>query len=373
MPASAIQRIEIYRLRVPLNEPFVIALETITHAENIALRIITRDGQAGWGECSPYRSILGETAGGAFAIAGELGRLWLGKDAMAIDDRLQELDAYLFGNAAIKSAFDMALYDLAARRREMPLCELLGGHLVRELRTDMTIGIADPVAMAEAAARLVAQGFDAVKVKLGADPVEDIARVRSIRDRIGPTISLRVDANQGWDFPDALRVLRAIAAFDIAYCEAPISRHLAHRLPELRRLSPIPLMADESLFSPHDAARLAAQGACDYFNIKLAKSGGIRNAQRIAAIAEGFGIACQVGCFSETRLGMSALAHFAAAHPAVRFHDMDAPLMLAEDPVQGGILYKNDGRITIPEASGHGAALDPDYLQGLAKTVLEAV
>jgi L-alanine-DL-glutamate epimerase-like enolase superfamily enzyme len=130
-------------------------------------------------------------------------------------------------------------------------------------------------------------------------------------------------------------------------------------------------MADESLFDHYDAEYLARSGACDYFNIKLAKSGGIRNARRIVAIAENHGIDSQVGCFSETRLGLSALAHFAMAHRNVRYHDMDSALMLAEDPVIGGLEYRQGGGIHLPEAMGHGAQLDENFLAKQDRVVLE--
>lgn len=363
MPDSTIRQIDLYKLRVPLREPFVISLETIEHAENVVVRLTTHDGRTGFGECSPYRSITGETQAGAFEVGRELARLLIGQPALAVEACLDRLDRHLAGNRCIKSAFDMALYDLAAQYAGLPLYAFLGGANDRTLQTDMTVGIGAPQKMAMAARGFQEQGFPAIKVKLGTTPPEDVARIRAIREAVGSSIPLRIDANQGWDVPTAIRTLRALAPFQIEYCEAPIPHTQADDLPLVRRQSPIPIMADESLFDHHDAFRLASRRACDYFNIKLAKSGGIRNALRIAAIAEGAGIGAQVGCFSETRLGITALAHLALARRAIHHYDMDSFLMLAEDPVEGGIGYHNGGRITVPETPGLGAGFDAGLLE----------
>ena len=124
-------------------------------------------------------------------------------------------------------------------------------------------------------------------------------------------------------------------------------------------------MADEALFDQHDAIQLIKLGAVDRFNIKLSKAGGIRNALQIAAIANGAGVACQVGSFSESSLGISALLHFAFACPIVRYYDLDAPLMLAEDPTINGLDYQGGGKVFLPELPGIGADLPSDYLASL--------
>lgn len=363
MKTDTIQTIDVYKLNVPLTDPFVISLETIEHAENVVVRIRTAEGLTGFGECSPYRSIAGETQNGAFEVAKELGRLLIGREASTLESMLDALDRHVTGNHCIKSAFDMALYDLAARRAGLPLYAFLGGQNNRELRTDMTVSIGTPGKMAADAKKYADQGFEAVKVKLGTGMEADVARIRAIRQAVGEALPLRIDANQGWSVPTAIRTLRALASYHIEYCEAPISRRQFSSLAAVRRQSPIPIMADESLFDHHDAFHLARLEACDFFNIKLAKSGGIRNALRIIAVAEAAGISSQVGCFSETRLGITALAHLALARRNIHHFDMDSPLMLAEDPVQGGIVYHPGGRIELPEAPGLGALIPDSALE----------
>ncbi|MBX2874910.1 MAG: dipeptide epimerase [Saprospiraceae bacterium] len=367
----SISRIEIYEMTIPLKSPFVISLGPITHAENTIIRIHTHSGIFGTGECSPFPTIHGETQAGNQAVAKALAALWIGKNPLAIEDRMDELERAIAFNACIKSAFDMALYDLKAKYCRMPLYQLLGGSKTKVMETDMTVGLGDPNQMAKEAQTFIEEGFTNIKIKLGGTTAEDVARIKAIRDAIGKEIPLRIDANQAWSVDTAIHTLHALKDFDIEHCEAPIPRWNAHQLPQVRANSPIPIMADEALFDQHDAVRLIQWNAVDYFNIKLSKSGGIRNAIRIAAIAQAAGIHCQVGCFSETRLGISALAHFSLAYANIIHFDMDSPLMLAEDPVVDGISYSQGGKIDISDRPGIGAEIDANYLNHLPKQLIQ--
>ncbi len=368
----SIVRIDIFKMNIPLHEPFVISLETITHAENLLVCLTSESGHRGYGECSPYRRIAGETQDSGYSVAPVLARAILGRDALQVPGSVRAMDRAIAGNRCIKSAFDLALYDLAARCLDMPLYRYLGGQNDKILRTDMTVSMLSPDAMAAAALRFREAGFDAIKLKLGGGLPIDPARVKAVRQAVGPDIALRVDANQAWDPATAIQVLRQIAPFDIQYCEQPIAASLWTQLPEVRRQSPIPIMADEALFDHFDALRLAQLGACDLFNIKLSKAGGIANAVKIAHIAEAAGLVCQVGCFSESRIGMSALAHFALATDQVQYYDLDAPLMLSLDPAIGGIQYHPGGRVSVPDdAPGIGAVPDEAFLSPLEHLSLE--
>ncbi len=203
-----------------------------------------------------------------------------------------------------------------------------------------------------------------MKIKLGTTVVADVARVAAIRKAVGAGVILRIDANQGWDSPTAIAALCALAPFQVEYCEQPVPCWDMSGLKKVRDASPIPIAADESLFSPHDAISLARAGACDYFNIKLAKSGGIHNAVKIDAIAEAAGIRCMLGCMFETRLALTAAAHLAAAHPNIVFLDLDSAFYLAEDPVLGGLTFDRDA-IRLPGEPGLGAEVKPDFLASL--------
>ena len=351
--ALTIAGIDVFKLSIPLRRPFAIALGSIERADNILIRVRASDGSYGLGEGSPLWVVTGETQAIAFEAARMLGRPLIGKDPLAIEARMDELDRAMANNPTAKSAFDLALYDLAAKQAGLPLYALLGGEK-RSFRTDDTIGINPPEVMAQAALDVKQRGFPAVKVKLGTNHDDDVARIRAIRAAVGNEIPIRIDANQGWDPLTAVQTLRDLAPFGIEYCEQPVAHWNVQGLRQVRAASPIPIMADESLFDHHDAYRLASLGACDYFNIKLAKSGGIHTALKIDAIAEGAGIRCMLGCMWETRLALSAAAHLVSARPNITFADLDGHTGHAEDPISGGITYEG-GQIHLPDTSGHGA------------------
>src|SRR6201999_641651 len=195
----------------------------------------------------------------------------------------------------------MALHDLAARAAGQPLYRYLGGKK-KEIETDLTIGIDEPEKMAQTATRFKADGVRIIKIKLGKNGPDDVQRIRQIRAAVGPSITLRIDANQGWDFDTARDTLRQIQPFNIQFCEQPMRHWLDHRLPELRRLTSIPIMADESVFDHHDERTLIDAGGCDYVNIKFAKSGGILEATRIDAFCAAHGIPCMMGGMLESRV-----------------------------------------------------------------------
>ena len=272
----------------------------------------------------------------------------------------------------MKSAFDMALYDLLAQRANLPLYKLLGGSNSREIYTDMTISIGSPEKMASDAVEFKKSGFPAIKVKLGTTMKEDLERIKAIRDSIGMDYPVRIDANQGWDTITAIATLKGLEKYNIEHCEEPIPHWNNRELSKVRENSPIPIMADESLFDHHDAFRLAHLGACDYFNIKFSKSGGINNALKIIAVAEASGIKCQVGCMSESRYALTALMHLVAARNNIVHFDMDSSLMLAEDPVNGGIEYQGSGKWVLGDNPGIGADFNEDYLDSMERVILQS-
>lgn len=365
-----ITQVNLYRYDIPLNAPIAISLGTIDHARNILVEIETDAGLTGWGEGSPFWMIVGETQASGLAAAPDMARLLIGRDPLAIEDCLTALIRYLPGHPTTRSAFDMALYDIAAKAANMPLYQFLGGRK-QTLVTDETIYINTPERMVQDALRIQANGADAIKVKLGTNAADDIRRVEAVREAIGPDIPIRTDANQGWDVVTAKTVLRGIGHLNVQYCEQPISRHDVAGMRYLRTHATVPIMADESLFDSVDAIRLVRDEAVDYFNIKLSKSGGIFDALKINAIAEAAGIPCMIGCMSESRLGLTANAHVASARQNIRFYDLDAVFEHAKDPVRGGIVY--DGyQITLPDAPGLGADVDPSFLAQCEKVVIGA-
>ncbi len=279
------------------------------------------------------------------------------------------MDALIYANNSIKSAFDTALYDIASQARGLPLYAFLGGTNNKELVTDYTISLTGKEKMASDAEKLKRSGFQVIKVKLGESREKDVARIRAIRDKIGPEIPLRIDANQGWTVPAAKGILHDLKDSNIEFCEEPIPRWAFMDLPGLRRTSPIKIMADESCFDHHDAHRLIQMEACDYFNLKLGKSG-IYKSLKIIEKAEKANMKMQVGGFIETRLGFTASAHLSLSSKNIVFYDFDTPLMMTEDPVTGGIQYDSAGKVTVPETPGLGAAPDMAFLKKGLRAVI---
>lgn len=368
MKHPVIRQVDIYKINLDFVEPFKIALGEAKRGEGIAVRIHTDTGLIGVGEGSPYRFITGETQAICFEACQAIARLMIGKNPLAIEDRLNEMDAFLVHNTTAKSAFDIALYDLLAKQANLPLYALLGGEK-RELITDFTIGIGEPEGMANKAISYMEEGACSIKVKLGTNCADDVRRIQAIRDAVGMEVSIRLDANQGWDAVTAIETLKALEKFNIDFCEEPVAHWNNAALKRVHEHSPIPIMADESIFDHHDAIRLAAMQACSYFNIKLAKSGGIHVGLKINAVGEAAGMACMVGGMFETRVGISAGAHLISSRDNIRFADLDTVHHYAEDPVVGGVVFAGC-KVTLPDTPGHGADFDPAFLNEMEKATI---
>jgi L-alanine-DL-glutamate epimerase-like enolase superfamily enzyme len=363
-----ISKIEIYKYSIPMI-PFVIATGTMHYAQNLLVRVITDTGLIGIGESSAFPMITGETQATCFEMAKDFALLWKHQDPLKIEDRMQELDLFTAGNYTAKSAFDLALYDIAAKNANLPLYRFLGGEKKR-IESDLTMGIDTPEKMAATAIEFKEKGVNIIKVKLGKNAQEDIVRIKKIREAIGYDIQLRIDANQGWSFDDAVLALTGLGQYEIEFCEQPMRKWNDELLPQLMAISPIPIMADESVFTHHDAERLIRNKACTYINIKFAKSGGICEAIKINKAAEDNGIPCMLGGMLESRVAITANAHFALAHHNIQFFDLDTCLVgHLVDPVIGGITYQGM-ELILSEAIGIGADVDPEYLKNLEQVVI---
>jgi L-alanine-DL-glutamate epimerase-like enolase superfamily enzyme len=364
-----ITEIALYKFSIPLKEPFVTSLGTDVSADNVVVRISTDAGITGFGECSPYMPINGESQDTCFIVGQYFARALKGKNPLEIEAAIRLMDDIIYGNTCIKSAFDMALYDIASRHAGVPLYHFLGGSRNKTIVTDYTVSLGEPAAMAAEAVRIAQQGFPAIKVKLGKNGTTDVERIKAIRSAVGMDIPVRIDANQGWSVPEAIATLQQLGAYNIEHCEEPIARWNFMQLPLVSRQSPIPIMADESCGDEHDAERLIVLQACAYLNVKLCKTGGLLKALRIARMAETSGIKLQVGAMIESRLGMTAFAHYALCSDAIVHYDFDTALMFSEDPVTGGIIYRSNGVVEVPEAPGIGATVSPERLMRMEQVV----
>lgn len=366
-----IDRIELYQSNIKLKEPFIISLGALDCADQLIVLIRTQQGLTGYGECSPFPTIHGETLDTCFSVGQVLAKELISKDPRQLEACSILMDKLIWGNNCIKSAFSIALYDLAAQQAALPLYAFLGGKKSKTLYTDFTVSLNDAHKMAADAQKIQEAGYLVVKVKLGGTGVQDVARISAIREKIGSNLPLRIDANQGWDVPTAIATLQALEPYNIQHCEEPIPRWDFMQLPMVRAQSPIPIMADESCCDHHDARRLLNLKACDAFNIKLSKSAGLLKAQKIVALADQAGLPMQVGGFLESRLAFTAAAHLALTSDLILYADFDTPLMQVEDPVVGGITYGKRGLVEVPDTPGLGASINPEFLKGKIRATIK--
>ncbi len=315
-------RAEIVRLE--LAETFVISRETSDWADVVHVAI-DHDGHVGRGEAAPIER-YSESAASALAFVNEHGAL-VGDDPFALEEIGARL-AGIEGEQAAKSALDAALHDLQGKLLGMPVNRLLG--LPRQgPPTSWTVWLGDPDDMARRA-QAAASRFRRLKLKLGGGDGLDVERVRAVR---GVTdLPLTVDVNEWWSLDEALEACDELAALGVEYVEQPLRQGDAGGA-ELRRRSKAPIYVDEDCHTLGDVATCAeiAHG----INIKLAKSGGIREAHRMAHAARALGLGVMLGCMVESGLGIAAGC---AVAPLCDHVDLDGNLLLASDPAPGPVL-----------------------------------
>ncbi len=356
-------RVDIHKFDIPFKHAVVVPIGILKAANNVLIVITTDSGLKGYGEASPFSPISGDTQESNYENARHFAVSIMGKDPCAVEARMSEFNCRSKAQPSLRSAFDMALYDILGKAAKLPLYRLLGGEK-RALRTDFTIGLQESVAKTLDLLREgLDQGFNEVKLKVGRPGLADIEHVAAVRQFAGPDLAIKIDSNQGWDFPTAVANLQAMEPFGILYSEQPLVHWDHENLRQLRSLVKIPICADESVFDDQDALKLVNMGAVDYLNIKLGKAGGITTALRIEAIARAANHKCMIGCFAESRLGLTAAAHLACARPNIAFLDLDSALSLSSDPVIGGITYDQvtGGKISLPEAPGLGASISEQF------------
>lgn len=363
-----IQQIEVYTVTLAYKEPFRIAPGASTESHNVIVKIVTDYGVVGWGESSPSERVTGETAETVIKILDKIAPKLVGLCPLRIEQDVEVMDSIVEGNPAAKAAIDIALHDILGKTSRKPLFMLMGGYRT-EVLTDITLSIKSPKEMAEDAVKAVNKGFKALKVKVGVNPPEDVERVKRIREAIGDNVQIRIDANQGWTPKQAIEVLNKIEKFNIQFAEQPVPLEDIKGLMEVKKKSPIPMMADESVHSPEDALRLIQAEAVDLINIKLMKSGGILKGRKIAAIAEAAGIPCMIGCMGDSEIGIAAGAHLAAAVKNIQYADLDSDLLLKDKLVKKGGTKVKDSMRVFPKQDGLGIKELNDQILGKPKRI----
>jgi L-alanine-DL-glutamate epimerase-like enolase superfamily enzyme len=304
-----------------LAEPFTISRSTSVEEEVLWVEL-RHQGLAGYGEAQPQEH-YGESVESTSAFLEEARGL-LGDDPFALEAiglRLAELP----GNAAAKAGLDAALHDLVGKLTGQPVWRLLGLERAGP-PTSWTIWLGDPDDMARRAEQ-VGRRFRRLKLKLGGGDGLDVERVAAVR---GVTdLPLQVDVNEYWQLDEALEAIARLAALGVEYVEQPLPAGDPGGA-ELKRRSPLPVYLDEDVLTLPDVQE--ASERAHGVNIKLAKSGGIREAVRIAHAARALGLGVMLGCMIESGLGIAAACQVASLCDYV---DLDGNLLLAEDPWEG--------------------------------------
>ena len=360
-----IKAIEIFKFDLQLTSPFRISLGTLNAANDVLIKVYTDTGLVGFGEACPFPPITGETQDTNLSMARSIRDMLIGRNPLAIESLVAEMGPMAHSNPSVVAAYDMAMFDILGKAAGLPVFRLLGGDKT-SFETDITTGIDTPEAMASEAKKHANNGYKNLKVKVGLDPDEDIARIKAVREAIGPDIRLRIDANQGWSVPQAIYALKSMEPYKIQLVEQPVVAWDMAGLKAVRSESPIPIMADEALFLPADAIKLIRADACDTFNIKLMKAGGILNSVRIAHIADAANIRCMVGCMLDSKIALTAAAHVVASQKNIIYADLDGNADHVIDPIVGGMTVKS-GVISLPETPGLGVDVDPAFLKKMAK------
>jgi L-alanine-DL-glutamate epimerase-like enolase superfamily enzyme len=347
-----IKNIQISRENLELAKPYTIAFKTITTVENVIVKIELENGLIGYGAGNPSEKVVGESIDMAEEALQQTNIDFLiGRDIREFQQLSDEILLRLPKNPSACAALDIALHDAFGQFIGLPLTQFFGQKQT-SLPTSVTIGIMSVEETLQEALNFRKLGFKILKVKTGKSLEEDIERIVKLREILGSSMKIRVDANQGYSDEETILWFEKTEKLDIELVEQPVSQsRLLHTnfSPTHKKL----IAADETLLTPVSAFELAQREACGIFNIKLMKCGGIRQALQIATIAQFSGIDLMWGCNDESIISIAGALHAALACPHTRYLDLDGSFDLARDVVAGGFILK-DGELSVNGKPGLG-------------------
>lgn len=373
-----------YELNIPFAESFAHSAKDRAASDSVVLKVISDDGVVGYGEGVARPYVTGETVESLIEQASR--RFWpavknavffpIKADSSAldilnqIDGRLPDHDGQIIAWNGTRCAFEMAILDCMLKSGRRSLSQFLPPK-----RDSVIYSGVVPTGSDQKILRIAnyyrAMGLKQIKVKVGDE--KDIDRVKRVRDILGPDVSLRVDANGAYDFNQAVEKLGALAKLGVVCAEQPLPRNLSSQLPKLKKRSPIPIMVDESLVTLDDARRLIEENACDYFNLRVAKCGGLFNTLQLADLAVKSGVRLQVGAqVGETAL-LSAVGRCVAAHlDRVEYVEGSfGTMLLTEDIAAGKVAFGPGGLAPVLRGEGLGVHVLDDCLRKYARQIVE--
>ncbi len=364
-----ITHIEGVHVRVPLGTPYHNARGQMDAFDSVIVRIETDDGLVGYGESVPFnfsatdpRAVLGDGRVLARLINGPIASALTGADPLDIEALVTRAAELAGPNVDAIAGVDLALWDLMGKSLGQPVYRLLGGICQDPIPVDFTIGARSPADTAAFALEVHRDGFEGVVVKVPCRSIdEDVARVRAVRQALPSHCTVRVDCNTGHTRDGAIAFIRRIAEFNIEFVEQPVAADDLEGL-RLCRAVGVPISADESLNTLHDAIALVKQDACDLMNIKVPKVGGLLFSKRVAAIAAAAGMPVVIGGRTTLEPSRAASRHFAASTPITtgRAHEGPGPASqgLSDDVVPDQTtrqtVRQHDGHVRVSQTPGLG-------------------
>ncbi|QAB01030.1 MULTISPECIES: muconate/chloromuconate family cycloisomerase [Agrobacterium tumefaciens complex] len=372
-----VERIETWLVDLPTIRPHKLSVATMDGQTLMLVKVHCSDGISGIGEGTTIGGLAygGESPGSMkLAIDTYFAPVMIGQDATRVQALMARIGKMVKENRFAKSAVETALLDAHGKRLDLPVSELLGGRRRDRLPIAWTLASGDTARdIAEAEAMLDLRRHKIFKLKIGAKTLhEDIAHVAAIKRALGERGAVRVDVNMAWSEMEAAYGMAALADAGCELVEQPVASAAA--LARLVRRFPVALMADESLTGPQSAFEIAKVGGADVFAVKIEQSGGLFNAQRVAAIADAAGIGLYGGTMLEGAFGTIASAHVFATFANLQWGtELFGPLLLTEEILQQPLDY-SDFELTVPSGPGLGIELDEERVafftrEGLHKTI----
>lgn len=334
-----------------LTSPLRIANENYSTAKTVFVRIKSK-GFEGIGEAAPDKEVTHEDFHSVSSFIEKAESKLKGIDAFNVQGINRAMDEISKRDNSAKAGIDIALYDLMGKILKKRAVSLLGGK-GNSRQISMTIGIENERLSVMHAKLYKRQGFKVIKVKVGLDLDKDIKRIQRIREGVGNSIKIVVDANQGYTLREAQLFLSKIEAFNISFLEQPVKFSDFYALKRLKESSSIPIMADESMKSIEDFRKLKSMDAVSMINIKIMKVGGITKAIQIAKESMSKNIGIMVGCMEESRVGIAAGMHLDLSIKDIGFADLDAHITHRNKFVYGGLKTSN-GKNIISNGNGLG-------------------
>jgi len=316
------------------------------------------DGTVGYGYAAAFTH-LGSTNAAVESVLKRLVPLIVGRDCLAIEENIRITDKGITANHPAKSGIDCALHDLAARVLKVPMYHLFGGKVRNSIPICRMLALKNPEQTAEKARARVDEGYRCLKMKVGGNVAEDVARVRAVRRAIGDDVRLTADPNMSYSAKDAIAFVERAAEFNIDMIEQPVREFDLEGLATVTRGVSIAVEADESAFSPQSTFTLASRRIVDAVSMKITKMGGLRKVLAAAKVCEAAAIGCRMGATVGSRLLTAHALHLCAALPHLTYPSELAEFQhVMEDPFEG--LTVKDGEIVIPDDVGPGVSLRKD-------------